>query len=100
MHTNNEFLINPFGLLYHEITASSLVKVNIDGEIIDPGSTSLGINKAGYTLHSAIYASRPDIRCIIHVHTAAGVAVSCMRCGLLPITQDALSVRTLLMSIY
>lgn len=90
-HTDNEFLINPFGLLCSEITASSLVKVDIDANIIDPGSTALGFNHAGYSLHSALYSSRPDIGCIIHVHTKAGAAVSCMKCGLLPITQDALS---------
>ena len=89
-------MINPFGFLPHEITASSLVKVDIDGEIIDNGLTRLGINKAGYTLHSAIYSSRHDIHCIIHVHTRAGAAVSCMKCGLLPITQDALLVRVVL----
>ncbi|XP_062503739.1 alpha-adducin-like isoform X2 [Corticium candelabrum] len=90
-NTDNEFLINPLGLLCHEITASSLVKVNIDGDVIDPGSTSFGINKAGYFLHSSIYDSRPDVNCISHIHTTSGAAVSCMKCGLLPISQDALT---------
>ncbi|KAF3849009.1 hypothetical protein F7725_015506 [Dissostichus mawsoni] len=69
------FLLVPFGLLYSEVTASSLVKVNIQGEIVDRGSTNLGVNKAGFTLHSAIYASRPDVKCIVHIHTSAGAAV-------------------------
>ncbi|XP_069798141.1 alpha-adducin isoform X4 [Narcine bancroftii] len=85
------FLIVPFGLLYSEVTASSLVKVNLQGDIIDRGCTNLGISQAGFTLHSAIYATRPDIRCIVHVHTPAGAAVSAMKCGLLPISPEALT---------
>ncbi|XP_078071302.1 alpha-adducin isoform X2 [Mustelus asterias] len=85
------FLIVPFGLLYSEVTASSLVKVNLQGDIIDRGCTNLGINQAGFTLHSAIYATRPDIRCIVHIHTPAGAAVSAMKCGLLPISPEALA---------
>ena len=74
--SNNHFLLNPFGLLYSEVTASSLVKVDLDGEVIDAGSTRLGVSRAGYTLHSAIHAVRPAVSCIIHVHTSAGAAVS------------------------
>ncbi|XP_072450368.1 alpha-adducin isoform X11 [Chiloscyllium punctatum] len=85
------FLIVPFGLLYSEVTASSLVKVNLQGDIIDRGCTNLGINQAGFTLHSAIYATRPDVRCIVHIHTPAGAAVSAMKCGLLPISPEALA---------
>ncbi|XP_062905617.1 alpha-adducin isoform X7 [Mobula hypostoma] len=85
------FLIVPFGLLYSEATASSLVKVNLQGDVIDRGCTNLGINQAGFTLHSAIYATRPDIRCIVHIHTPAGAAVSAMKCGLLPISPEALT---------
>uniref|UniRef100_A0A3Q3FUG1 Adducin 1 (alpha) n=1 Tax=Labrus bergylta TaxID=56723 RepID=A0A3Q3FUG1_9LABR len=85
------FLIVPFGLLYSEVTASSLVKINIQGEIVDRGSTNLGVNQAGFTLHSAIYAARPDVKCIVHIHTPAGAAVSAMKCGLLPISPEALS---------
>lgn len=70
------FLINPFGLMYHEITASSLVKVDIHGGVIDQGTTNLDINPAGYILHSAIHAARPDVRCVIHVHIPECVAVS------------------------
>ncbi|XP_026108612.1 alpha-adducin-like isoform X1 [Carassius auratus] len=85
------FLIVPFGLLYSEVTASSLVKVDLQGEIVDRGSTNLGVNQAGFTLHSSIYAARPDVKCIVHIHTAAGAAVSAMKCGLLPISPEALS---------
>ncbi|NWT56910.1 ADDA protein, partial [Erythrocercus mccallii] len=85
------FLIVPFGLLYSEVTASSLVKINIQGDVVDRGSTNLGVNQAGFTLHSAIYAARPDVKCVVHIHTPAGAAVSAMKCGLLPISPEALS---------
>ncbi|XP_076849094.1 alpha-adducin isoform X3 [Brachyhypopomus gauderio] len=85
------FLILPFGLLYSEVSASSLVKINLQGEMVDRGSTNLGVNQAGFTLHSAIYAARPDVKCIVHIHTPAGAAVSAMKCGLLPISPEALS---------
>ncbi|XP_060939565.1 alpha-adducin isoform X3 [Limanda limanda] len=85
------FLIVPFGLLFSEVTASSLVKINIQGEVVDRGSTNLGVNQAGFTLHSSIYVSRPDVKCIVHIHTAAGAAVSAMKCGLLPLSPEALS---------
>uniref|UniRef100_A0A8C7D9U1 Alpha-adducin n=1 Tax=Oncorhynchus kisutch TaxID=8019 RepID=A0A8C7D9U1_ONCKI len=85
------FIIVPFGLLYSEVSASSLVKINMQGEIVDRGSTNLGVNQAGFTLHSAIYAARPDVKCIVHVHTPAGAAVSAMKCGLLPISPEALT---------
>ncbi|XP_029513052.1 alpha-adducin-like isoform X2 [Oncorhynchus nerka] len=85
------FIIVAFGLLYSEVSASSLVKINMQGEIVDQGSTNLGVNQAGFTLHSAIYAARPDVKCIVHVHTPAGAAVSAMKCGLLPISPEALT---------
>lgn len=85
------FLLVPFGLLYSEVTASSLVKIDLQGEIVDRGSTNLGVNQAGFVLHSAIYAARPDVKCIVHIHTPAGAAVSAMKCGLLPISPEALS---------
>ncbi|XP_076435277.1 uncharacterized protein LOC143275160 isoform X2 [Babylonia areolata] len=84
------FLLNPFGMLYSEVTASTLVKVDVRGEVVDTGSTGLGISKAAFCLHSAIHQARPDIRCIIHLHTPAAVAVSATKCGLLPISQEAL----------
>nr|XP_005554390.2 alpha-adducin isoform X2 [Macaca fascicularis] len=85
------FLIVPFGLLYSEVTASSLVKINLQGDVVDRGSTNLGVNQAGFTLHSVIYAARPDVKCVVHIHTPAGAAVSAMKCGLLPISPEALS---------
>ncbi|KAB7495796.1 Protein hu-li tai shao [Armadillidium nasatum] len=84
------FLLNPFGLLYHEVTASSLVKVDMQGNIVDPGSTNFGVNVAGFLLHSAIHAQRPDLRCIIHIHHPAVVAVSALKQGLLPVSQESL----------
>lgn len=83
------FLINPFGMNYSEITASSLVKIDIRGEVIDPGTTTFGVNTAGFNLHSAIHQFRPDIKCIIHLHTPTVVAVSSMKCGLLALSQEA-----------
>ena len=70
------FLLNPFGMLYNEITASSLVKVDMQGNVVEAGTTNFGVNVAGFMLHSAIHSARPDIKCIIHVHTPAIVAVS------------------------
>ncbi|KAG8175414.1 hypothetical protein JTE90_012205 [Oedothorax gibbosus] len=83
------FLLNPFGLQYPEVTASSLIKVDMQGNVIDPGTTSFNFNRAGFVLHSAIHAARPDVRCCIHVHHPPVVAVSAMKCGLLPISQES-----------
>ena len=69
-------MLNPFGMLYNEITASSLVKVDMQGNVVEAGTTNFGVNVAGFMLHSAIHSARPDIKCIIHVHTPAIVAVS------------------------
>ena len=69
------FLINPFGMLYHEITASSLVKIDMQGSVVEPGTTNFGVNVAGFVLHSAIHANRPDIKCIIHLHMPNIIAV-------------------------
>jgi ribulose-5-phosphate 4-epimerase/fuculose-1-phosphate aldolase len=87
----HHFLINPYGMLFDEITASSLVKVDLDGQIVSP--TSYFINPAGFTIHSAIHAAREDAKCVIHLHTDAGVGVSAQSEGLLPLTQNALLVR-------
>lgn len=84
-----QFLINPFGLLYHEVQASSLVKIDEEGTIVQQGSTVLGVNKAAWTLHSALHAARPDVNCIIHVHVPDVIAVSCIRAGLLPVSPEA-----------
>lgn len=84
------FLINPFGLLFDEIQASNLVKVALDGSILDD-PTGLGINPAGYTIHSAIHAARPDLHAVLHTHTRDGIAVSAQQRGLLPISQHAIA---------
>ncbi len=87
------FLINPYGMMYEEITASSLIKVNLAGDILfkpNFGALDYGINRAGYVIHSAIHAARPDAGCIIHTHSWASMAVSALECGLLPITQTAM----------
>ncbi|CAH8439354.1 unnamed protein product [Schistosoma turkestanicum] len=86
----NHFLINPFGLLYHEIQASSLVKIDVNGNIIDQGSSVLGVNKAGWTLHSALHSARKSVNCIVHVHLADVIAVSCLRAGLMPVSPEAI----------
>jgi ribulose-5-phosphate 4-epimerase/fuculose-1-phosphate aldolase len=82
------FLLNPYGLLYTQITASNLVKVDLDGNIV--GDSPYSINPAGFVIHSAIHAARPDAKCVIHTHTVAGMAVSCMEDGLLPLTQKSM----------
>ena len=85
----HHFLINPYGFMFDEITASSLVKVDLDGNVLEP--TPYFINPAGFTIHSAIHAARDDAVCVIHCHTDAGVAVSAQKCGLLPISQTAMA---------
>jgi ribulose-5-phosphate 4-epimerase/fuculose-1-phosphate aldolase len=86
---DHHFLINPYGLLFDEITASSLVKVDIDGNLLEDRS-GLGINPAGFVIHSAIHKAREDVHCVIHTHSGAGVAVSAQKQGLLNITQHAM----------
>ncbi|XP_055367433.1 beta-adducin isoform X3 [Betta splendens] len=86
------FLVLPDGLAYSEVTGSSLVKVNILGEVVEKGSTSLGVDKEKFSLHSAIYSARPDVRCLLHLHTPASAAVSAMKRGLLPLSHEALLV--------
>jgi ribulose-5-phosphate 4-epimerase/fuculose-1-phosphate aldolase len=83
----HHFLINPYGMLFEEITASSLVKVNAHGDKVVPSPHP--INPAGFVIHSAIHAARPDVTCVLHLHTPAGVAVSAQERGLLPISQQA-----------
>ena len=85
----NEFLINPYGMLYEEITASSLVKIDLDGSIL-LNATGYGINQAGYVIHSAIHGARHDVECVIHTHTLHGMAVSAMKCGLMPVAQTSM----------
>ncbi|XP_071379468.1 adducin 3 (gamma) b [Centroberyx affinis] len=83
-------LISPQGLSFAEVTGANLVKVNMIGDVVDQGSTDLGIDQFGFSPHAAIYSMRPDVRCIIHIHTPATAAVSSMKCGILPISQEAL----------
>ncbi|NXI65752.1 ADDG protein, partial [Anseranas semipalmata] len=87
---HDHILIIPRGLSFSEASASNLVKVNILGDVVDQGSTTLSIDNAGFSPHVAIYSTRPDVRCIIHIHTPATAAVSSMKCGILPISQEAL----------
>ena len=83
------FLLNPYGLLYDQMTASCFVKVNAAGEVLFD-ATGLGCNKAGFVIHSAVHMARPDAACVIHTHSLAGMAVSAMKVGLLPLTQSAM----------
>ena len=86
----DHFLINSYGLLYEEMTASSMVKINLDGEVIWKPDFDYGFNRAGFVIHAAVHRARPDAHCVGHTHTEAGMAVSALRCGLLPITQMAM----------
>lgn len=83
------FLINPYGVLFDEVTASCLVKVDLDGNVIlDP--TGIGINPAGFLIHSCVHRARPELACVLHTHTAAGLAVAAQKRGLLNLTQHAM----------
>jgi ribulose-5-phosphate 4-epimerase/fuculose-1-phosphate aldolase len=84
----HHFLINPYGMMFEEITASSLVQINLRGEIVAP--SPYFVNPAGFTIHSAVHAAREDALCVIHLHTSYGIAVSTQKNGLLPISQQAL----------
>lgn len=86
--TDHHFLINPYGLMFEEITASSLVKIDLDGKIVLESPHV--INPAGFTIHSAVHAAREDALCVIHLHTDYGIAVSAQKEGLLPLSQQAL----------
>eukprot|EP00069_Balaena_mysticetus_P006041 bmy_18384T0 len=88
----DHFLISPKGVSCNEVTASSLIKVNILGEVVEKGSSCFPVDTTGFCLHSAIYAARPDVRCVIHLHTPATAAVSAMKWGLLPVSHNALVV--------
>jgi ribulose-5-phosphate 4-epimerase/fuculose-1-phosphate aldolase len=88
---SGDFLINAYGLMFDEIRASNLVKVNVKGDILDD-PTGHGINQAGFVIHGCVHEARPEIHAVLHTHTRAGVAVSAMKCGLLPISQHAMLV--------
>ena len=84
------FLINPFGLLFDEITASSLVKIDLEGKTVLQPDHEYSVNYAGFVIHGAIHGARADAHCVIHTHTRAGMAVSAQERGLLPLTQTAM----------
>ena len=84
----HHFLINPYGMMFEEITASSLVKIDLNGEKVM--QSPFEINPAGFTIHSAVHEARDDAKCVIHLHTAEGVGVSCQKDGLLPLSQQSL----------
>ena len=85
-----QFLINPYGLMFDEITASSLVKIDIEGRVLQ--ETPFPINPAGFTIHSAVHGARHDAQCVMHTHTLNGVAVSAQKRGVLPISQQSIFV--------
>lgn len=87
---HDEFLINPYGLMFDEITASSLVKIDMNGNKLE--DSPFPVNPAGFTIHSAVHAARPDAQCVLHTHTLNGVAVSAQRGGVLPISQHSIFV--------
>lgn len=84
----HHFLINPYGMMFDEVTASSLVKVNLQGEKVM--ESDYGINPAGFVIHSAVHEAREDAQCVMHLHTTAGIAVSTQKQGLLPLSQQSL----------
>ena len=88
--TDHNFLINPYGMLFDEITASSLVKVDLEGRIVM--ESEYDINPAGFTIHSAVHGAREDAHCVMHLHTDQGVAVSAQKHGLLPLSQTAMAI--------
>jgi ribulose-5-phosphate 4-epimerase/fuculose-1-phosphate aldolase len=89
---SEDFLINPYGLMFDEITASNLVRIDAAGKVVDD-PLELGYNEAGFVIHGCMHQARPEVNCVIHTHTRAGVAVSAMKCGLLPISQHAMRVQ-------
>ena len=87
---DEHFLINPYGMLFEEITASSLVKIDLHGNVVL--ETDYPVNPAGFVIHSAVHEARPDVQCVMHAHTEAGIAVASQADGLLPISQQSLFV--------
>jgi ribulose-5-phosphate 4-epimerase/fuculose-1-phosphate aldolase len=88
--TPDHFLINRYGVLFHEMRPEDLVKIDPSGAAVEAEDASLRVNAAGFTIHSAVHMARHDLACVIHTHTADGIAVACQQEGLLPITQHAL----------
>jgi ribulose-5-phosphate 4-epimerase/fuculose-1-phosphate aldolase len=87
---DHEFLINPYGMLFEEVTASSLIRVDPSGNKLNESPFS--VNRAGFVIHSAVHAAREDVSCVLHTHTRAGVAVSAQKGGVLPISQQSIFV--------
>lgn len=88
--SDHHILINAYGLLYEEVTASNLYKIDLEGNVLLKPDVDCDVNYAGYVIHSAVHSGRADAACVIHTHTRATMAVSAMKCGVLPITQTAL----------
>ncbi len=88
---DGSFLLNPFGLMFSEVTPANLTRVSTDGTMADGGSVST-LNPAAFNLHSGVLTGRPDVGCVIHLHTLDGVAVSALETGLLPLSQNALNI--------
>ena len=88
--SENQFLINPYGLLFEEVTASSLIKIDLQGNKLEESAFS--VNPAGFTIHSAIHAARHDAQCVMHTHTLNGIAVSAQQGGVLPLSQQSIFV--------
>jgi ribulose-5-phosphate 4-epimerase/fuculose-1-phosphate aldolase len=86
---HDQFLINPYGMLYEEMNASCMIKVDVEGNTLF-NQTDYNVNVAGFVIHSAIHMARHDVDCVAHTHTPAGMAVSAMECGLLPLTQTSM----------
>jgi len=86
------FLLAPYGMFHNEVTASALLRVSLQGEVLDQGCTTLGICRNTFSLHAAVHASRPDLKVLIYIRSANAVAVSAMNCGLIPISQEAIAV--------
>lgn len=85
-----KLLINPFGFMYEEVTASSLITIDLEGKVLFNPNETYGVNQAGYVIHGAVHAARADVHCVVHTHSRAGMAVSALKCGLLPLTQTAM----------
>src|SRR3954471_1819538 len=88
--TEDQFLINPYGVFFDEITASSLVKIDLNGDKVE--ESPFPVNAAGFIIHSAIHGARHDAKCVLHTHTLSGVAVAAQHGGLLPLSQHSMSV--------
>lgn len=83
-------LINAYGMLYEEMTASSMIKIDLDGNVIEDSNTGYGVNQAGYVIHGAVHQARADVTCVLHTHARASMAVSMMECGFLPLSQHSM----------